>query len=282
MNIFVLGNTGMLGRYVSTFFKTTNFKTTNYKVVEISRDSLDATAINASKMCDLFLRFGIRSEDTVINCMGIIKHKVETDIVDFINVNAIFPNVLANVCEYLGAYLIHPSSDCVYSGLKGNYSEDDEHDALDIYGKTKSLGEPKNATVIRTSIIGEELKNFTSLLEWVKSNKNKTINGYINHFWNGISCLEFALICYKIIIEDKFWIGVRNIYTINSISKFELIKLISDVYNLNINVIPIKTNLLCDRTLDTIYNDTDFILNYIDDYRKKLEDLIIFRPTLNK
>lgn len=144
---------------------------------------------------------------------------------------------------------------CVYNGLEGAYNETSEHNATDLYGITKSLGEPKDATIIRTSIIGEEVNQHRSLLEWVKSNRGKEVSGFTSHTWNGITCLQFAKIC-KYIIDNKiFWRGVKHITSPDSITKCDLVKLISKVYNLNVKVNPHITDVVCDRTLSSIRND---------------------------
>lgn len=158
------------------------------------------------------------------------------------------------------SYLVNGGAsvhNCVYDGLKGGYNEYSEQDALDTYGFTKSIGEPSTATVIRTSIIGEELNNFSSLLEWVKSNKGKEIRGYINHRWNGITCLQFAKICKIIIDNDLYWPGVHHITSPYAVSKYELTKMISDVYELDITVVPFETDVICDRTMTTVFRSFD-------------------------
>jgi hypothetical protein len=96
---------------------------------------------------------------------------------------------------------------CVFNGAEGGYVESSPHTAMDIYGRSKSLGESESATIIRTSIIGEELSNKLSLVEWVKSQAGKSVNGYLNHFWNGITCLQFAKICDYMLKNDLFWKG---------------------------------------------------------------------------
>jgi dTDP-4-dehydrorhamnose reductase len=101
--------------------------------------------------------------------------------------------------------------------------------------------------VIRTSIIGETTKGI-SLVEWVKSNKNCTVDGYTRHIWNGITCLQYAKIVDEIITRDLFWKGIRHIYSPNVISKANLVRLISNVYNLNITVNDTDTGI-CDRSL---------------------------------
>jgi len=165
MKIFVLGYTGMLGRYVYIYLKSKN-----YNVIGLSRIELDASKIAEAEDLDFL---NLSTDDVIINCMGIIKQRKNINKLEFIKVNSVFPYILANACEKISCNLLQISTDCVWTGLQGNYNEHCKHDATDIYGVTKSLGEPENATVIRTSIIGEEIKQARSLVEWIKSNKNK-------------------------------------------------------------------------------------------------------------
>ena len=243
----------MLGRYVYSFLKSEGFK-----VIGINRNELDI--VNTDYYCTraLLLRTGLSKGDVIINCAGLIKQRSETKTFAFIQVNAVFPHLLQKVCEEYGCNLIHVTTDCVFNGLKGHYDELDGHDATDVYGLTKSLGEPEESTVIRTSIIGEELRNFSSLLEWVKSNRDKEVSGYTNHIWNGITCLQFAKICSGIINRKKFWRGVKHITSPNTINKFDLVRLISDVYDLNIKVNPHETEVKCDRSLVSVRGDVVF------------------------
>ena len=137
------------------------------------------------------------------------------------------------------------------------------------YGITKTLGECSNICNIRSSIIGEERKNKRSLLEWVKSNKNNTINGYTNYLWNGITCLQMAKVINKIINEELIWDGTRHIYSPNEISKFDLVKLINETYNLNIYIKAYDLPNPIDRTLSSIYS-----YDYgIPDITKQIKDL---------
>jgi dTDP-4-dehydrorhamnose reductase len=167
----------------------------------------------------------------------------------------------------------------VFDGLRGSYSESDNHDSTDSYGITKSFGEPEESTVIRTSIIGEELRNFSSLLEWVKSSKDTEVNGYTNHIWNGITCLQFAKICKDIINDKIFWRGVKHITSPNTINKYDLVSLISDIYKLNIKVIPYKTEDKCDRSLISIRKDIVF---EIPELKNQLLEMKDFGSTLKK
>lgn len=253
MKIFILGSNGMLGRYVYTYFKSNN-----YDVIVVTRNYIDATNIKETELKTKLYQLGLKKGDIVINCIGLIKQRKNVTDLDFIYINSVFPLILANVCETIGANFIHPTTDCVYNGDDGNYDENFNHNADDVYGKTKSLGEPKNATVIRTSIIGEELYNKLSFIEWVKSNKGKEVNGYTNHLWNGITCLEFAKVCEQIIEKDIFWKGVTHLMSSNPVTKYDMIKMVSDIYELDITIKSSKTPDKCDRTLGSI-NDTKMI-----------------------
>jgi dTDP-4-dehydrorhamnose reductase len=247
MKIYVLGSNGMLGKYVSTFLVD------YYNVIKITRNEIDASNIDEENLKNKLIRLGLKEGDVVINCIGTIKPMV--DIIGDLNtikVNSVFPRILANVCENLSVKMIHPTTDCVFTGIKGSYNENDVHDISDVYGRSKSLGEPNNCTVIRTSIIGEEVGQGRSLVEWVKSNKGNNIFGFTNHIWNGVTCLQFGKICKKIIDENLFWYGIKHLHS-NNLNKNELVGTISDVYGLNITITPKETPIKCDRSLSTIF-----------------------------
>lgn len=246
--IYVLGSTGMLGRYVCSYLEAADFD-----VIPISREILEATDPQAV-ISKVLYALGITKYDVIINCMGVIKQRGHVPDSTFLLVNGVFPHILSDYCEKQGANLIHVTTDCVFSGEKGDYAEWDVHDAKDIYGKSKSVGEPLNATVIRTSIIGEELRNKNSLLEWVRSMKGKEINGYTNHIWNGVTCLQFAKICEVIMNKDLYWEGVRHVYSHETYTKYDLVKLIGDIYDLGLTVSPVMTEISCDRSLSTVYD----------------------------
>jgi len=273
MKVFVLGYTGMLGRYVYA-----HFQRNGYDVVGLSRNELDVSQPEPP-LRSVFARYGAKPKDVVINCMGTIKSVVNNHgTLKTIRVNAIFPHLLANVCEEKECHLIHVTTDCVFSGDDGNYHEVDLHDCTDVYGKSKSLGEPLNCTVIRTSIVGEEFGTSRSLIEWVKSQDGKTVNGYLNHRWNGVTCHQLAKIFEDIIKNERYWKGVRHIFTPEAVNKYGLVSLIAQVHKLNIKVKPVDVPIKCDRTLLTIHNDCEFD---IPDILTQLEEQYNNPPNLN-
>jgi len=266
--------------YVYSFLKSEGFE-----VVGISRQgnenirNLNIVKADYNYVKDMLGWNYLSKEDVIINCAGLIKQRSHVAKFDFLQVNTIFPYFLQKVCEEVGCKLIHISTDCVFSGLRGRYDESDDHDASDVYGTTKSLGEPEGSTIIRTSIIGEETRNFSSLLEWVKSNRGREVKGYTNHIWNGITCLQFAKICRDIIYSGKFWRRVKHVTSPSTINKFDLVRLISDVYDLNVKVIPYETEVKCDRSLVSIRGDVVFA---VPELKEQLLKMRYFRNTLEE
>jgi len=241
--IIVLGYRGMLGRYIHHYLSKF------YEVRGVSRDDFDATDLAAVRN---FLEGNVNSGDIVVNCIGVTNKFPESDMY---TVNAIFPHILAKICMRKDVQLFHPSTDCVFSGKRhilsviDKYSATDHKDSEDTYGLSKSIGEEIPASVIRVSIIGEEGPGrHTNLLEWVRSNTRGEIRGYTNHFWNGITCLEYAKLLHSLIDTRDFWVGVR-VYMSNTVSKYELVSLINEIYNLHIAISPFKTPEENDKTL---------------------------------
>jgi dTDP-4-dehydrorhamnose reductase len=251
MKIFVLGSKGMLGRYIYKYLKQF------YEVIELNRKEIDASNISEEGLMNTLLHLGIKENSVIINCMGTIKPRVD-DLGDLnaIRVNSVFPRILANVCLSFNAKMIHPTTDCVYSGNKGNYTEKDKYDVSDVYGMSKALGEPNNCTVIRTSIIGEEVNQGRSLVEWIKSERGNSVFGFTNHYWNGLTCLQFAIVSHQIIERNSFWMGIRHIYS-NILDKGELVQTINNIYSLDITVVPKETPMKCDRSLSSVYENND-------------------------
>lgn len=219
----------MLGQYVYKVL------TKDYSVVCIKRDIFDIEKDSWHKLESSLIT--LEKDDIVINCAGTIPQKVSlTDYRQYIRVNTLFPHKLNEISKVKNAKFIHITTDCVFDGLKGSYTENDKHTATNIYGISKSEGEPEDATIIRTSIIGEEVSGKKSLLEWVKSKKNGKINGYKNHYWNGITCLTLANFIKNIIDDNNFWKGIRHVFSPDIVSKYDLCCYINEIYDLNIDI----------------------------------------------
>lgn len=256
MKIILFGSTGMLGNYVYSILKE------KYNVICYTRKEFDIIKSKWIKLKNILNKY--QENDIVINCAGSIPHRVKNkNFKEFIKINSLFPHKLNEICNLNKLKLIHISTDCVFNGKKGNYNENDIHDETNIYGLTKSLGEPEDCTIIRTSIIGEEKYNKKSLLEWVKSNKNGEINGYENHLWNGITCLTLAKIIEQIIKKKIFWRGIKHIYSPNTVSKYDLCNYINKIYKLNININKFISPKRIDKSLNSIYDINIFSISNI-------------------
>ncbi|AZL89322.1 dTDP-4-dehydrorhamnose reductase [Megavirus baoshan] len=267
MKIIIFGPNGMLGNYMLNYFKN------KHDVVSIDRKIIDAMNVDLLKLTNTLSNYRTSKDDVlVINCVGVIPQRNDiNESRTFIKVNTLFPHMLSYCCDLLGFKMIHISTDCVYNGDKGNYSENDCHNETNIYGVSKSLGEPTNCCVMRTSIIGQEIYNKKSLLEWVISQNNKTVYGFINHFWNGVTCLQLAKIIEHMIDNNIFWNGVRHIHSPDIVNKYQLIEYISETYNLSIDLQEKKTDII-NKTLKSIY--PSFI--EIPPIKKQIEDLLDF------
>jgi len=169
--------------------------------------------------------------------------------------------------------MIQPTTDCVFSGTKpiGNYTENDIHDETCLYGISKSLGEPPECTVLRTSIIGREKYNKASFMEWVL-NSTCEIDGWSNHYWNGITCLEYCHIVRKILDENLFWKGVKHIYSPNTMSKYEMIECIKETFGITIGTRRVSISDTIDKTLMSIYEP----MFPIQSLEKQIKDLASF------
>lgn len=246
MKIILLGSDGMLGSYLNSVLSP------NHSVLALTRKNIDLSLCESSLIS--FFEKIVSPGDVIVNSAGIIKQR-DFKIEEMIKVNSILPNFLGGLKQKIDCEVIHITTDCVFSGLVGKYDENSKHDCLDEYGKSKSLGENNLNTNIRTSIIGEEKRNKRSLLEWVKANKNQKVNGYSNHLWNGVTCLELSKLIEEIIDKKLFWKGVKHIHSPNTVSKSELVSMISDIYELNLKVLETETNESCFRDLSTIYEN---------------------------
>lgn len=261
MKVVIFGATGMLGYYV---FRTLRPK---YNVIAITKDDYDIESNDLNKLTKI-----IDNTDIIINCSGIIPQKAnKNNIKSYLRVNSMFPQLLCKLQHIYRYKLIHITTDCVFDGKYGDYNEYSSHDSKDIYGISKSLGESLDATVIRTSIIGEELFSKKNLLEWIKTKQHKKINGFVNHYWNGITSLTLANYIDHIITTNCLWKGVRHLFSPQKYSKYELCKYISQAYDLGVDVVPVYHEQTKDLTLSSIYQ-SDFTFPDIQEQLIELKD----------
>ncbi len=177
--------------------------------------------------------------DIVINCIGLIKQlPIANEPLPVITLNSLFPHQVAAICGEAGCRMIHVSTDCVFNGAKGSYTEEDSLSAEDLYGISKYMGEVKydHTITIRTSIIGHELSSNFSLVEWFLS-QTGSVNGFTNAIYSGFPTIEIANIIADYIIPDKKLSGLYQVSS-NPISKYELLKIVSRVYGKSIDVVP--------------------------------------------
>lgn len=261
--ILILGANGMLGYAVAMVFK----KDIRFDTFVHTRKDPDTLAVDiSSKTADvLFEEIRKINPDYIINCVGVIKPMMAKDPVNSIFINAVFPHMLCKACP--DSRVFHITTDCVFSGKGSGYTEGSVHDAEDAYGKSKSLGEPdeKNCMVLRTSIIGPEVGTQRSLIESVKKNAGGRMDGYLNHYWNGVTTYKLAHVMRNIIGNDAFVPNhMRHIFS-SPVSKFELVNLINDKYSLGITIKPVHTTVEVDRTLNTVYPKYTKLSNAIDE-----------------
>jgi len=194
----------------------------------------------------------IKSEaEVVINCIGITKHvSSSNDKSSLIFANSLFPHILNKICKEFNVRLIHVSTDCVFSGTKGDYIESDNTDSSDMYGKSKALGEINdvNCLTIRTSTIGHELNTKYGLLEWFLA-QSDVCYGYSNAIFSGLPTVVLAEVLRDIIIPKKKLTGLLHIGS-SPISKYDLLCLIKDVYKKNISIRKIDKPVI-NRSLNT-------------------------------
>ncbi len=258
MKIFVVGANGMIGSGIFSYLET--FK--SLKVYPLIRSSSYTKYLPKSYLENIIvsgnlenikeISYAINQErpDILINCAGITKHLPESsNYKKTITLNSLFPHLLAGICSQHAVKLIQISTDCIFSGKKGNYSETDIADPIDLYGKSKNLGEVDydGHLTIRTSTIGHEINTKNGLLEWFLS-ENSCL-GYEKAIFSGITTIELAKIIYEIILQND---SISGIYHISSvpINKYALLKLIAKVYQ-HEAIITRDKNFIIDRSLNS-------------------------------
>lgn len=258
MKILVIGASGMIGSTVLRVLSEKN----NWEVFGTVRDEsvkrFFSVAIGERLIAgtdierqDLLVKvLDLIRPDVVVNCAGLTKHKPEADDpLAAIPINTLMPHRLAGLCKLIGARLIHVSTDCVFSGEKGGYRENDFADARDVYGKSKALGEViyPHAITLRTSTIGHELQSKYGLLDWFLSQEGQC-KGYTRAIFSGLPTVVFAQVVRDVVIPHKQLSGLYHVAA-EPIGKFDLLNLIAEVYGRAIEIVP-DDKLVIDRSLN--------------------------------
>ena len=256
--VLVMGSNGMLGHKLMQV-ASKNFNT--YGTIRGQSDN-DRTIgfVSADNMESVRKAMKLVLPDVVVNCIGIVKQSSNAnDPLSAISINALFPHKLARVCKQNNVRLIHISTDCVFSGSSGYYFEDSLSDAIDMYGRTKYLGEVSypNCLTLRTSMIGRELGTSNGLVEWFIKNNHCMVNGYTNSIFSGLTTLELSKVITNIIAKYPQLEGVYNVAS-HPISKYYLLEFIKRIYELDITIVP-DPSVECDRSLNSLrfFHDTN-------------------------
>lgn len=257
--ILILGVSGLLGGAVLEILGEKNINNIYGTIRNKDLDNLPVNLkkyqiiknINAENKEQILNLFNKIKPNIIINCIGKIRlENNSNDLQKTIMVNSLLPHLLSEICSEKGVKLIHISTDGVFSGLKGNYLESDTPDCRDIYGYSKLIGEITNTTntvTIRTSVIGHHHSRNQNLLNWFL-NQTNTVKGYQSSIFSGITTIELAKIIRDYIIPNKNLYGLYHIGS-NPIDKYKLLRIISKVYNKNINIIP-NNDIVINRSLN--------------------------------
>jgi dTDP-4-dehydrorhamnose reductase len=258
--ILILGGTGMLGHTLFAYLSSLN----RWDVYATARSStgLDGwfpadfaskirPEVDANNFDSVIRALASIQPDIVINCIGLIKQlPIASDPLIAITVNSQLPHRISLVCRTAGARMIHISTDCVFDGQKGNYTEKDTPSARDLYGRTKHLGEVDypHCVTLRTSIIGHELKGFHGLIEWFLR-QDKSIKGFTKAIFSGLPTCEIANVIGNHVIPND---NLHGLFHVSSapISKYELLSLVAQKYGKKIQIEP-DDAVRIDRSLDS-------------------------------
>lgn len=245
--ILVLGAGGMLGNAVLRFFA----KSPGCWVIGSVRSpaALEwlpvglrehiVSGVDVECVDSLIRLFADTNPHVVVNCIGLVKQLADADNpLVAIPINSLLPHRLAWLCSATGARLIHISTDCVFSGKRGMYREEDPSDALDLYGRSKHIGEVDypHAVTLRTSLIGHELNSSHGLIGWFLAQQG-SVKGFERAVFSGLPTVELARVMRDFIIPNS---QLRGIYHVAAqpINKYEVLKLIAAVYGKPIKIIP--------------------------------------------
>lgn len=259
MKVMILGVTGMLGnamfRVLSERADLAVYGTARtdgakqYFPPNLSLRIISGTDVENSD--SLIRAFCTVQPDVVVNCVGLVKQLADAnDPLQAVPINSLLPHRLAALCQATSARLIHISTDCVFSGVKGNYLETDFPDANDLYGRSKLLGEVTypHAITLRTSIIGHELSGNRSLVNWFLA-QQEAVKGFTRAIFSGLPTVELATIVRDVVLPHKELSGLYHV-SAKPINKFDLLQMLAHVYEKNITINP-SEEVVIDRSLNS-------------------------------
>ncbi len=258
MRVLVLGADGMLGHQMVRSLVAAGHDpvaSTRRRPEGLVADALAGIqvidGVDARQTDTVVAALADSAATAVVNCVGIVKQRKEAkDPLESIRVNSLFPHVLAALCRVAGARLVHVSTDCVFSGRKGSYVEEDIPDPVDLYGRSKLLGEVNTtgAVTLRTSIIGLELGRKESLVEWFLAQRGTT-NGWTRALYSGLTTFELARVAVRLLEDLPDLTGVWHVSS-DPIDKHRLLCQLRDALSLDVEIRP-DENAIIDRTLDS-------------------------------
>ena len=259
MRVLVLGASGMLGNAAFRLFAEgdgfdvigTVRGERSRKLFPESLQSALISGVDVENIDSLVRVFGDTKPDVVINCIGLVKQLAEADDpLAAIPINSLLPHRIARLCAVAGARCVHMSTDCVFSGSKGMYTESDSSDAKDLYGRSKFLGEVDypNAVTLRTSIIGHELEGARSLVGWFLSQRGP-VKGFKKAIFSGLPTVEIARLIRDYVLPNPDLHGLYHV-SADPINKYDLLTLVADTYGKSI-AIEADENFVIDRSLDS-------------------------------
>jgi dTDP-4-dehydrorhamnose reductase len=257
MKVLIIGGGGMLGHKVWQVMSgrfdtwvTVRSSYNSYARFNLFRRDRMVEGVDVANIERVTEAFALSNPDVVINCVGIIKQlpAVDDPIIS-LAVNSIFPHRLARLCKAAHAALIHISTDCVFSGRRGNYKESDTPDAEDSYGRTKLLGElgESEGLTLRTSLIGREIMSKNGLVEWFLSQEGR-VRGYTKAIFSGVTTETLAKILADIIVDHRDLTGLYHLAS-SPINKYEVLCLLRDMFHHQVAIEPFQ-GIEIDHSLD--------------------------------
>jgi dTDP-4-dehydrorhamnose reductase len=260
VRVLILGGAGMLGhRLWRTWHRRFDVFVTVRKAASYYTTQCDLFTperlmggVDVKRTDDVLAAFAWSRPDVVINAVGIIKQLKESeDPLSSLEINALLPHRLALACRACGIRFIHISTDCVFSGKTGRYTEQSLSDAVDLYGRTKYLGEVhgEGSLTLRTSIIGREVETRLGLIEWFLAQRGGRCRGFSRAIFSGVTTPAFADLLADIIVNHPTLHGLYHVSS-EPISKYDLLRLVNEVYQLGVTIEK-DDEFVCDRSLDS-------------------------------